>query len=198
MKRILTLFLALTLLGSLSACGSNDSIAETETISSEGPVAVITVKDYGEIRVQLAPEAAPITVDNFVSLAEAGFYDGLTFHRIISGFMIQGGDPLGTGTGGSDKTIQGEFRENGIENPISHKRGTISMARSRDMDSASSQFFICHEDSPHLDGAYAGFGQVISGMDVVDAICRDTEVEDSNGTVRKENQPVIQSVVIED
>lgn len=161
-----------------------------------GPVATITVKDYGDIVVQLDKEAAPLTVANFVSLAEEGFYDGLTFHRIIDGFMIQGGDPLGNGTGGSDETIKGEFSSNGVDNPISHERGVISMARSNDPDSASSQFFIVQADSTYLDGEYAGFGYVTSGMDIVDKICEDVPVQDNNGTVNAEDQPVIERIVI--
>ena len=158
----------------------------------------IKVKDYGTISVELDADVAPITVTNFVDLAKDGFYDGLTFHRIISGFMIQGGDPLGNGTGGSDKTIKGEFSENGVENSISHVRGTISMARSQDYDSASSQFFIVHKDNPGLDGQYAAFGTVTKGMEVVDKICEDTQVEDENGTVAAENQPVIKSIKVID
>jgi len=131
---------------------------------------VLTVKDYGEVKLELDGNAAPLTVDNFVKLAESGFYDGLTFHRIIDGFMIQGGDPEGTGFGGSGKTIKGEFKQNGVENDISHVRGVISMARSQKMDSASSQFFIVQADSTYLDGAYAAFGRVTEGMDVVDEI----------------------------
>ena len=154
----------------------------------------IKVKDYGTISVELDADVAPITVTNFVDLAK----DGLTFHRIISGFMIQGGDPLGNGTGGSDKTIKGEFSENGVENSISHVRGTISMARSQDYDSASSQFFIMHKDNPGLDGQYAAFGTVTKGMEVVDKICEDTQVEDENGTVAAENQPVIKSIKVID
>ena len=158
----------------------------------------IKVKDCGTISVELDADVAPITVTNFVDLAKDGFYDGLTFHRIISGFMIQGGDPLGNGTGGSDKTIKGEFSENGVENSISHVRGTISMARSQDYDSASSQFFIMHKDNPGLDGQYAAFGTVTKGMEVVDKICEDTQVEDENGTVAAENQPVIKSIKVID
>ena len=158
----------------------------------------IKVKDYGTISVELDADVAPITVTNFVDLAKDGFYDGLTFHRIISGFMIQGGDPLGNGTGGSDKTIKGEFSENGVENSISHVRGTISMARSQDYDSASSQFFIMHKDNPGLDGQYAAFGTETKGMEVVDKICEDTQVEDENGTVAAENQPVIKSIKVID
>lgn len=124
----------------------------------------------GEIDLELYPDAAPITVENFTKLVSEGFYDGLTFHRIISGFMIQGGDPLGNGTGGSKTRIKGEFKQNGFDNPIKHARGVISMARSMMPDSASSQFFIMHADAPHLDGAYAAFGKVTSGMDTVDKI----------------------------
>lgn len=165
---------------------------QTETVT---PVAshilTIEMQDYGTIEAELYENVAPITVANFVSLAESGFYDGLTFHRIISGFMMQGGDPLGNGTGGSEETIKGEFAANGVQNDLSHVRGVLSMARSSANDSASSQFFIMHADSPHLDGEYAAFGMVTSGMEVVDAICESTPVEDSNGTVLAENQPVI-------
>ena len=123
-----------------------------------------------EIEIELCPEAAPKTVANFESLVKAGFYDGLTFHRVIPGFMIQGGDPLGNGMGGSEKKIVGEFRANGFQNPIKHERGVISMARAYDPNSASSQFFIMHANAPHLDGQYAAFGKVVSGMDAVDEI----------------------------
>lgn len=141
--------------------------------------------------------SAPITSANFVSLAESGFYDGLTFHRIIEGFMMQGGDPNGDGTGGSDENIVGEFTANGYTNTLSHTRGAISMARSSDYDSASSQFFIVHEDSSaSLDGQYAVFGYVTEGMDVVDAVCEATEPTDGNGTIDAEDQPVITSVTI--
>ncbi len=161
--------------------------------------AEITVKDYGTISVELDGDTAPITVQNFMDLANAGFYDGLTFHRIIPGFMIQGGDPNHNGTGGSENTIKGEFKNNGVENKISHTRGTISMARnSISMDSASSQFFIMHKDYTGLDGDYAAFGHVTSGMEIVDQICEDAIVVDNNGTVEYENQPVIESVKIID
>ena len=123
-----------------------------------------------EIEIELCPEAAPKTVANFESLVKEGFYDGLTFHRVIPGFMIQGGDPLGNGMGGSEKKIVGEFRANGFANPIKHERGVISMARAYDPNSASSQFFIMHANAPHLDGQYAAFGKVVSGMEVVDEI----------------------------
>ena len=160
--------------------------------------AEIKVKDYGTIMVDLYPEIAPITVENFVKLAEDGFYDGLTFHRVIKGFMIQGGDPKGDSTGGAEETIKGEFSKNGVENPLSHKRGVISMARSQMPDSASSQFFIVHEDSPHLDGEYAAFGYVTEGMDVVDKICEEATGQDQNGMLPKENQPVIESITVKE
>lgn len=160
--------------------------------------AEIQVKDYGTITVELDADTTPITVTNFVNLAKDGFYDNLTFHRIMDGFMIQGGDPNGDGTGGADQTIKGEFSSNGVENEISHTRGTISMARAQDPDSASSQFFIVQEDSDYLDGNYAAFGHVTSGMEIVDQICKDVPVEDDNGTVKAENQPVIEKITITD
>lgn len=155
---------------------------------------VMTVKDYGDINLELDPNIAPITVDNFVKLVNEKFYDGLTFHRIIEGFMIQGGDPLGNGTGGSKETIKGEFSSNGVENNLSHKRGVISMARSQNKDSASSQFFIVQKDSTYLDGDYAAFGEVTSGMEIVDKIASDAKPTDSNGTIEKDMQPVIESI----
>ena len=162
----------------------------------------IVVKDYGTISVELDGDAAPITVENFLKLAGEGFYDGLTFHRIISGFMIQGGDPLGNGRGGSEEQIKGEFSKNGVENNLSHTRGAISMARSQMMDSASSQFFIVHADSVFLDGEYACFGYVTEGMEVVDAICdaitEEAYIPDSNNTVESQYQPVIESVKVID
>lgn len=160
--------------------------------------AVIEVEGYGTITAALYGEAAPITVANFVRLANEGFYDGLTFHRIISGFMIQGGDPKANGTGGSDETIKGEFAKNGVDNPIAHQRGVLSMARSSAYDSASSQFFIMHQAASHLDGSYAAFGCVLEGMEVVDAICANTPVTDGNGSVAKANQPVITSIRVID
>ena len=154
----------------------------------------IDIANYGVITAELDADAAPITVTNFVKLVNEGFYDGLTFHRIISGFMIQGGDPLGNGTGGSSEKIKGEFAANGIDNPIAHERGVLSMARSSAPNSASSQFFIMHQAAPHLDGSYAAFGKVLTGLEVVDAICANTPVTDGNGTVLKANQPIITSI----
>lgn len=171
----------------LTGCSKEDS---------DMKYAKIEIENYGVITLELDRSNAPITVDNFVKLASNHFYDGLTFHRIIDGFMIQGGDPLGNGMGGSKKTIKGEFSKNGVNNTIAHVRGTISMARSDDYDSASSQFFIVHEASPHLNGLYAAFGHVLNGMDIVDEICKNTKVEDNNGTVLKENQPVIKTITV--
>ena len=210
------LVLAVLVMG-LSACGSSKSDTTSETKATKAPKATetaevtkepeskttdtkgkhnakIKVKDYGTIEVELDGDTAPITVANFIKLVNEKFYDGLTFHRIMSGFMIQGGDPLGNGTGGSDETIKGEFSSNGVENNISHKRGVISMARSSDPDSASSQFFIMHQDSTYLDGEYAAFGKVTKGMKVVDKICEDATPTDGNGTIEKADQPVIESI----
>ena len=219
MKKLTALFLSVAMCGTLLAgCGSSKSdeaqasdtnettAEETTDASSEEDTELLTglhhvtidVKDYGTISLELDADTAPISVTNFINLAKDGFYDGLTFHRIISGFMIQGGDPKGNGTGGSDQTIKGEFSENGVENDISHVRGTISMASANDPDSASSQFFIVHEDSTFLDGQYAAFGHVTDGMDVVDAICENTPVQDNNGTVKADDQPVITSVTVID
>ena len=171
----------------------------TEAIDAAGKHHIeIQVKDYGTIKAELDGDAATITVANFLKLAESGFYDGLTFHRIIDGFMIQGGDPKGNGTGGADKTIKGEFSQNGVENKLSHVRGTLSMARSQDMDSASSQFFIVQSDCTYLDGQYAAFGTVTEGMELVDKICKDTPVQDNNGTVSAADQPVIESIKVID
>lgn len=212
MKKRIALSFCLLVALLLGGCGGKDATQDTadesqnEQMDSSQDVAEgvgthhveITIKDMGTITVELDGDAAPITVQNFLDLAGSGFYDGLTFHRIINGFMMQGGDPNGDGTGGSEQTIKGEFAENGIENDLSHTRGAISMARAQDMDSASSQFFIVHQDSTYLDGQYACFGYVTEGMDIVDQICENTKVEDGNGTVLPENQPVIESIVITD
>lgn len=175
--------------------------SENNNTASEGLLSgkhhvEIEVKDYGTIKVELDADTAPITTTNFINLAKEGFYDGLTFHRIISGFMIQGGDPNGDGTGGSDNNIKGEFEENGVKNNISHTRGVISMARAGgDPDSASSQFFIMHADAANLDGQYAAFGHVTEGMEIVDKICEQVKPADKElGTVAREEQPVITAV----
>lgn len=148
----------------------------------------------GVIVIQLRPDVAPITVKNFQSLVSSGFYDNLTFHRIVAGFMIQGGDPKGDGTGGSSQTIKGEFSANGVSNTLSHKRGVISMARSNAYNSASSQFFIVHADSTFLDGNYAAFGEVVSGMDVVDAIAKTPLSSNSNG-LGEQSTPVTPPII---
>lgn len=157
----------------------------------------MNITDYGKIVLELDRDNAPITVDNFVKLVNEKFYDGLTFHRIINNFMIQGGDPLKNGTGGSENTIKGEFSSNGVNNKISHKRGVISMARSQDMNSASSQFFIMHKDNTSLDGNYAAFGKVISGIEVVDKIEESvSSLGDENGLIPVDKQPVIEYIKV--
>ena len=208
MKKIWNVCLAALLVLSLAGCGKTSVVGITTT--SKAPAAneesqgvdthhaEIEIQDYGTITVELDGDAAPITVQNFMDLANAGFYDGLTFHRIISGFMMQGGDPNGNGTGGSENTIKGEFSANGVENPLSHTRGAISMARAQAPDSASSQFFICHADSTFLDGQYACFGYVTDGMDVVDAVCEAAQPTDDNGTIPADQQPVITAIRITD
>lgn len=198
-KLVIICIFAVAMLATLAGCQKKNSEKAQAAIKSEADIsgkyyAKITVEGYGEIEVELDADAAPVTVQNFMDLVNEGFYDGLTFHRIISGFMIQGGDPNGNGTGGSGTNIIGEFKNNGIDNPLKHERGTLSMARSRDNNSASSQFFIMHEDSPHLDDDYAAFGHVTSGMEVVDKICETVKPVDSNGTVAPEDQPVIEKI----
>lgn len=184
-KRIVCLLAAVLLLLGLSACAKKDSGNNGDTVMVE-----ITMRDGGVIKLELYPDVAPITVENFTKLASEGFYDGLIFHRVIKGFMIQGGDPEGTGMGGSDTNIKGEFAVNGVANNISHVRGVISMARARSYNSASSQFFIVHRDSTYLDGQYAAFGRVIEGMEVVDAIA---EVP-TNGNDRPLTEQVIETI----
>lgn len=183
-----------------SQADNTEASGQEQSIDPAGKHHVeITVKDYGTISVELDGDVAPITVENFLKLAGDGFYDGLTFHRIVSGFMIQGGDPLGNGTGGSGQHIRGEFAINGVENSLSHTRGAISMARSNLPDSASSQFFIVHGDSTFLDGQYACFGYVTEGMEVVDAICEAAPETDGNGIVlSEEDKPVIESIKVID
>ena len=197
MKKMMITALALLAVLSVSACSGKKDKTAGEPFTKVRH-AEITVKDYGTISLELDEETAPITVENFIKLAKDGFYDGLTFHRIMDGFMIQGGDPLGNGTGGSDKKIKGEFSENGVENKISHVKGVISMARANDPNSASSQFFITVADSTFLDGSYAAFGRVTDGMEVAEQIAKDAKPVDGNGTILPEEQPVIESVVIKD
>ncbi len=184
--------------GSEDAAMAGTTVIDTSKQLTGTHHAEIIVKDYGKIDVELDADTAPITVTNFVKLVQDNFYDGLTFHRIIDGFMIQGGDPNGDGTGGANENIKGEFSNNGVKNDISHVRGTISMARSSDPDSASSQFFIMQADSTYLDGDYAAFGHVTSGMDVVDKICKDAKPTDGNGSIESDQQPVIESIRMAD
>ena len=211
MKKIIAILLILTLVFSFAGCSKEEVPSQSDS------------RTYvGTITVALDSEAAPITVQNFIDLAKDGFYNGLTFHRIMKGFMMQGGDPKGDGTGGSKTQIKGEFLANGVNNTLSHKRGVISMARSgsvyeqylaagyklsdlpeeaasdieRAMNSASSQFFIMHQDAPHLDGNYAAFGQVTQGMDIVDAICENAVNTDNNGSVPENKRPYIMSINI--
>lgn len=185
-KKYIKLILTVTLMSSLLlvGCGNSKTNNEsekpstknesTDTQSNESnenlPIATITIDGYGVVEAELYPEIAPNTVNNFIDLANKGFYDNLKFHRIIKGFMIQGGDPKGNGTGGPGYSIEGEFTSNGFANSLKHTKGVLSMARSQDPDSAGSQFFIMTGDSPHLDGEYAAFGKVISGLDIVEKI----------------------------
>ena len=154
------------------------------------------IENYGDVTIELYEDVAPKTVENFLNLVEEGFYDGLTFHRIIDGFMVQGGDPEGTGFGGAENTIVGEFSNNGFQNVLKHEEGVISMARSNDPNSASSQFFIMVASAPHLDGSYAAFGKVISGMDLIYQIAKDAQPIDGNGTILPEEQPIIKSIKV--
>ena len=192
LKRITSTLLLIAAILSLTASLASCSKKSTYYVKLE-------IRDYGDIILELDRDNAPITVDNFVSLVKSGFYDGLTFHRVIEGFMIQGGDPNGNGTGDSGKEIKGEFSSNGHNNKISHTRGVISMARGNDYDSASCQFFIVHADSLYLDGKYAAFGYVIEGMDVVDAIVAGTVKYTYGGVIYyKQYQPVIERATVLD
>ena len=199
-NKIFTLLILLLAVFTLVGCGKEENKEENKSMVDKYKEKInvnIEINNYGTISLELYPNLAPITVDNFVSLIKSGFYDGLTFHRIIDGFMIQGGDPEGTGFGGSEKTIKGEFKANNVENDLKHERGVISMARgSYDYNSASSQFFIVQKTYPSLDGQYASFGRVTSGIEIVDEIAKNTPVEDNNGTVLKENQPVINKIYV--
>ena len=173
-------------------------VPDQPTVFTPTHRAEIVLEDYGTIKLDLDGNAAPITVANFAELSNSGFYDGLAFHRIIEGFMMQGGDPLGNGYGDSGQSIKGEFVNNGVPNTLSHTRGAISMARSAKYDSASCQFFIVHQDATeHLDGDYACFGYVTEGMDIVDKICTEATPMDSNGLIMVEQRPRIQTIKVE-
>lgn len=206
-NRIFCILLAFTMIFCFAACGKDKNGPTGNGGQNKADAygihhAVMKIKNYGEVKLELDGDTAPITVKNFVDLANDGFYDGLTFHRSVPGFVLQGGDPDGNGRGGSGKPIKGEFSKNGIENNISHKKGVISMARlGNDMDSATSQFFIVLDDSAigSLDGGYAAFGRVTEGMDIIEKIVNETPVADSySGLIDKANQPIIESVKIVD
>ncbi len=217
MKKILLSIMSLFLVATLTGCantsltsGDQNNNENTQEQEEQNPEAIsfttkidadyevsMEFENYGTVVLELDEDKAPETVKNFVSLVEEGFYDGLTLHRIMAGFMMQGGDPTGTGYSGSDKEIYGEFAANGFfQNNLSHTRGAISMARSENPNSASSQFFIVHENSEFLDGGYAAFGYVVKGMEIVDAICNDAQPTDNNGTIPAESQPVITKVSV--
>ena len=189
MKKILTSLMVMIL---LVAC-SNNAVTDKQGNTTQ---VVMDIENYGEVTIELYEEAAPKTVANFVKLVENGFYNGLTFHRIIDGFMVQGGDPNGNGTGGSDETIEGEFANNGFKNDLKHEEGVISMARAKDPNSASSQFFIMVSSAPRLDGNYAAFGKVISGIEHINQIAKDARPIDNNGTILPDEQPVIKSIKV--
>ena len=188
------ILVASLLMTGCGAKGATSSEPADSSLLTGVYTAELVIKDYGTIRFEMDAAMAPITVTNFVKLAESGFYDGLTFHRIMDGFMMQGGD--GSSADRSADRIKGEFSANGVENIQFHTRGAVSMARANDMNSASSQFFIVHQDSTFLDGQYACFGYVTEGMDVVDQICSTAPVTDNNGSVPAAAQPVIESLTI--
>ena len=205
MKKFLAVLICAFMVCTLiTACGDKTEKTPENTAAPEASADItqkeenkimveITMKDGGKMQLELYPDVAPATVENFVKLVNDGFYDGLTFHRIIKGFMIQGGDPEGTGMGGSKDTIKGEFKQNGVQNDLKHTRGVISMARSQNPNSASSQFFIMHDDAPYLDGQYAAFGKMVSGFEELDKLA-ETPVQDGNGTVAKGDQPQIETI----
>jgi peptidyl-prolyl cis-trans isomerase B (cyclophilin B) len=198
-KKIIGMMMAVALCLFLAACSGSDKSSDSgsskaiDYSNATNPVAEILMSDGGVIKIELYPEAAPNTVNNFISLANSGFYDGLTFHRIIPGFMIQGGDPAGDGTGGPEYSIAGEFEDNGFENSLKHTRGVISMARSQSNDSAGSQFFIMVADTQSLDGQYAAFGKVTEGLEIVDKI-----VSAERDSSDKPKEPIVMSKVTVD
>ena len=201
MKKFICSLLCLVLICiGFAACGKGetpDNGNGGNSVNASGGIhhVEMVIKDYGTVKLELDANEAPITVANFLKLASEGFYDGVPFHRLDKDFVLQGGDPDGDGIGGSDTTIKGEFASNGVENNIKHNRGVISMARSSDPNSASSQFFICLEDSNFLDGNYAAFGHVTEGMDVIDEI-RDNTPE--SNSIPKKYQPVIETITVID
>ncbi len=196
---LLTAVLLMSMTLGLTSCNQGEEAqGDIDYSMVEKPIVTMVIKDYGTIKMKLYPDKAPQAVFNFISLIESGYYDGLTFHRIIANFMVQGGDPDGDGTGGPGYCIEGEFSANGhAENTISHKRGVVSMARTGDSyDSAGSQFFIVHADSTYLDGQYAAFGKVIEGMEVVDAMVQ-VPVGENGALLDASTAPVIESITVE-
>ena len=199
MKKFLLIMLLFALcLALLASCGKKEKKEEESPYLSGLHHVELVIRDYGTISLELDADTAPISVTNFINLANEGFYDGLTFHRIIEGFMMQGGGYDEKGTPKESSPIKGEFAKNGVTNNIDHDRGVISMARANDFNSGSAQFFIVHKKSPHLDGVYAAFGHVTDGMDIVDKICENTPVQDNNGSVALKDRPVIETIRVID
>ena len=195
MKKITLILMCILLI----ACGqkTNETSSQSETTPSQEKIMVeMSVQDYGTMEIELDPSIAPISVENFVNLVKEGFYDGSKYHRIIDGFMIQGGAPKDEASYAKLKTIKGEFSANGIENPLKHATGVISMARAKDMDSASSQVFICVADAPHLDGMYAAFGKVTKGIEIALQIAKDAKPIDHNGRILEEEMPIIEYIKV--
>lgn len=199
MKKRINIIIATLMIAAIALCGCGGSKSDKKAEGEDGMLTgkhmvEINIKDYGTIKVELDADAAPISVTNFVKLAKEGFFEGSTFHRIIYGFMMQGGDtPAGKAPAAN---IKGEFAANGVNNPLSHTRGAISMARADDPNSGSSQFFIVHQDSTYLDGQYAAFGYVTEGIEVVDKVCEESRPIDNNGTILPDEQPVIESIKV--
>lgn len=193
--KIKALVIAVTLCILATLCGCQSNTQYEKDVKLYGThTAIMTIKDYGEVTIELYGDIAPVTVANFVNLVKRGFYNGLTFHRAIEGYMLQGGDPKGDGTGNSTTKIFGEFKSNGFENSLSHKRGVLSMARARNKNSASCQFFIMVCDETRLDGDYAAFGKVTKGMDIIDSIMTTVKNSDPNGMLSSDKQPIIERI----
>lgn len=195
--KIKTLIIAAMLCIIVTLCGCQVNAQYEKDLKLYGThTAVMTVENYGDVTIELYGDIAPVTVANFVNLVKRGFYNGLTFHRAIEGYMLQGGDPTGNGTGNSTTKIYGEFKSNGWENTLSHTRGVLSMARAQNKNSASCQFFIMVGDETRLDGDYAAFGKVINGMEIIDSIMTAVKNNDPNGLISADKQPVIERIEI--
>ncbi len=197
MIKIKPLIISLCLLIAICLCGCESGLPYEKEEKLYGThTAVMTIKDFGEVKIELYGDIAPVTVANFVKLINKGFYDGLTFHRAIEDYMLQGGDPNGDGTGNSATRIFGEFKSNRFENKLSHTRGVISMARARDYNSASCQFFIMLADETRLDGDYAAFGKVVEGMDIIDNVVKSIKTVGTNGEIATKDQPIIEKITM--